>query len=96
MPGEDKELAGEKGNPMAEDELPTIVKKATVPKLLGQQKNGIALDVAGHISEEEGMAEVEELTISATGATSGGTDLLNVLKQNKLIKEERLLHNQRK
>jgi len=36
--------------------------------------------VAGHISEEQGMAKVEELIISATGATSGDIDLLNDLK----------------
>lgn len=52
--------------------------------------------MAGHISEEGGMAEAEELTISATGATSGGTNILNVLNQNKLVKEECLLHNHRK
>lgn len=42
------------------------------------------------------MAEAKELTISATGAISGGTNLLNVLKRNKLVKEEPMLHNQRK
>ena len=49
--------------------------------------------MAGHISEEEGMAKAEELTISAIGATSGGIDLLSVLKWNKLVKEEHMLHN---
>jgi len=63
---------------MVEDELPTIVKKVVVPKLLGQQKKEITLEVEGHISEEEEMAEAKELTISATGATSGGTGLSNV------------------
>ena len=52
--------------------------------------------MAGHISEEEGMAEVEELTISATGATNGVTDLLNALKRNKLVSDELLLHSLRK
>ena len=52
--------------------------------------------MVGHISEEDGMAKAEELTISVIGATSGGKNLLNVLKRNKLVKEERLLHNQRK
>jgi len=49
--------------------------------------------VAGHISEEDGMLEAEELTISATGATCGGTYILNVLKRNKLAREEHLLHS---
>ena len=49
--------------------------------------------MAGHISEEEGMVEAEELIISAICATSGGTDLLNALKRNKLAREEHLLHS---
>ena len=42
------------------------------------------------------MVGVKELPISATGATSGGTDLLSVLKRNKLVNEEHMLHSQRK
>jgi hypothetical protein len=63
MPGEDEELAEEKDSPMAEGELPVTVKKAAVPKLQGQQKKEIALEEVGHISEEEEMAEAEELPI---------------------------------
>lgn len=37
------------------------------------------------------MVEVEELPTSATSATSGGTDPLNVLKENRLVKEEHML-----
>ena len=61
-----------------------------------QQKKVIAREVAGHIGEEEEMAEVGELTISATGATNGVTDLLNAVMQNKLFREERLSHSLRK
>ena len=42
------------------------------------------------------MARAEELPISAIGATSGGAILLSVLKRNKLVIEERMLHIQRK
>ena len=42
--------------------------------------------MAGRISDEEGMAEVEELITSATSATNGGTDLLNALKQSKVAR----------
>lgn len=96
MLGEDREPAEDEDSPMAEDELPLIAKRAVAPRLQEQQKKEIALEVAGHISEEEGMNEIEELTISATGATNGGTNLLNALKWNKLAREEQLLHNLRK
>ena len=96
MLGEDGEPTEEEDNPMAEDELPIIVKKATVPRLQGQQKKETTVEEEGHIREEEEMAEVEGMPISATGATSGGTGLLSVLKRNKLVKEECMLHNQRK
>lgn len=96
MLGEDGEPAEEENSLMVEGELRAIVKKAVVPKLLGQQKKVTTLEVASHISEEEEMAEAEELTISATGATSGGTDLLSVLRRNKLDKEVPMSHSQRK
>jgi len=50
----------------------------------------------GHINEEVGMAKVGELITSATGATNGGIDILNTLKQSKLVKGEHLLHSLRK
>lgn len=96
MLGEDKELAEGEDNPMAEDELPTIVKRAVVPRLWGQQKKKTTLKEEGHISEEGEMVEEEELPTSATSVTSGGTGLLSVLKGNKLVKEERMSHSQRK
>jgi len=49
------------------------------------------------LNNEEGkMVEVEELPTSATSATSGGTDPLSVLKENRLAQKERMLHSQRK
>ena len=96
MLGEDGEPTEEEDSLMAEGELPAIVKKEKIPKLLGQQKKVTTLEVAVHISEEEEVAEVVELTISATGATSGGTDLLSVLKRNKLDREVCMSHSQRK
>jgi len=36
MPGEDEELVEGKDNPMAEEELPTMVKRVEVPRLQGQ------------------------------------------------------------
>ena len=96
MLGEDGELVEEEDNPMAEDELPTIVKKAAVPKLLGQQKKVTTREVVGLINEEEEMVEAEELIINVTGATSGGTNILSVLRRNKLDRGVRMLHSQRK
>jgi len=96
MMGEDGEVAEEEDSPIAEDELPVIVKRAAAPRLQEQRRKETALEVAGHIGEDEGMAEVGELTIRATCATNGGTDLLNALKRNKLAREERLSHNLRK
>ena len=96
MLGEDGELVEDKDSPMAEDEFPVIVKRAVAPMLQEQQKKETTLEVAGHISEEGGMVKVEEQIISAIGATSGGTDRLNALKQNTLAREECLLHSLRK
>lgn len=93
---EDEELAEGKDNPMAKDELPKIVKRAVVPRLQGQPKKETKLEEEGHISEEGETARAEELPISATSVTSGGTSLLSVLKGNKLVKEEHMLHSQRK
>jgi len=42
------------------------------------------------------MVEAKELPTSATNATSGGTDPLSVLKENKLVQEERMLQRPRK
>lgn len=93
---EDVEPVEEEDNPMAEDELPIIVKRVVVPKLQGQQKRETTPEEEGHISEEGEMAGIEELLISATGATSGGTGLLSVLKWKKLGIEEHMLQSQRK
>ena len=96
MLGEDGELVEDEDSPITEDELPVIVKREAAPRLQEQQKKETALEVAGHIKKEEGMAEIEELTISATGATSGGTNLLSVSRQKKLDREVRMSQNQRK
>lgn len=62
-------------------------------KTSGTEKKETELEEEVHIREEEEMVEEEGLPISATGATSGGTSLLSVLKWNKLVKEEHMLHN---
>lgn len=81
---------------MVEEELPKIVKRVAVPRPQGQQKKKAALEEEGHIREEEEMAEAEELPTTATSATSGGTDPLSVLKENKLVQEGHMLHSLRK
>lgn len=42
------------------------------------------------------MAEAEELVINVTGATSGGTYFLSVLRWIKLDREVRMSHSQNK
>lgn len=96
MPGEDEELTEGKDNPLAEEELPTIEKRVAVQRPQGQQKKKVALEEEGHIREEGEMAEAKELPTNPTSATSGVTDPLSVLKENRLAKEERMLHSQRK
>ena len=95
MPGEDEELAEEKDNPLAEEELPTILKRATVQRPQGQHKRKVALEAEGHTKEEGEMVEEEELSTSVTSATSGGTGPLSALKENRLVKEEHMLLRQR-
>ena len=53
-------------------------------------------EVVGHISEAREMAEAEELVINDTGVISGDTDHLSVLRQTKLDRGVRMLHNQKK
>jgi len=57
MLGEDGEPAEEEDNPMAEDELPIIVKRTAIPKFQGHQKKETTLEVEGHIREEEEMSK---------------------------------------
>ena len=83
MPGEAKALAEGKDNPLAEEELPTIVKRAAVQRPQGQQRKKVALGEEGHTKEEGEMAEAEEMPISVTSVTSGDTGPFNVLKTKK-------------
>lgn len=92
MLGEDGESAEDEDSPMTEEELPVIAKRAATPRLQEKQRKETTLEVACHINEEEGMAEVEELITSAICATNGSTDLLNALKQRKLVRGEHFLH----
>ena len=96
MPEEEEDLVEGKDEPMAEVELPLPVMKATVQKLHEQQKKTITLEEEGHTNVEEVMAEAKELPSSVTSATSGGTNILNVLRVNRLEKEEHMLLRWRK
>jgi len=96
MPGEDEEKAEGKDNPLVDEGPPIIVKRAEVQKPQAQWKRRATLEEEGHTREEGEMAEVKELPTSATSATSGGTDLFSVLKENRLVKEEHMLLRQKK
>ena len=93
MLGEDEEPTEEEDSLMAEGKLLAVMKKVAIPKLPKQQKKVTAWEAAGHTSEAGEMAEAEDLVINVTGATSGGIDLLSVLKRNKLDREAHMMHN---
>ena len=96
MPREDEDPVGEKASPMVEGGLLVVMRKATFLELLDQKTKVIIREVVGHISEAGEIAEVEELVINVIGVTSGDTDCLSVLRQNKPDRGVRMSHNQKK
>jgi len=77
---EDEEPTEGKTSPVAGAELLIATRKATVLKLLDQQRKVIAQEAVGHPNKAGEMAEVEGLVISVIGVINGDTDRLNVQK----------------
>ena len=88
-------LAEEKVKCMAEGEVQSRMRKAAVPKLQEQQRRTTALEEDDQPSVGEEMVGAEELS-SARGATSGGTNRMNVLKANQQVEEALMSLNRRK
>ena len=86
---EGEEVAEDEDSPTEEVRVLQTAKKAAVQKLQGRLRKEIAPEEDGHTREEEEMAAEEGQMSSATGATSGGTEPLNVQKLNKLVRGER-------
>ena len=95
MPEEEVDLAEERERPLAGAEVQVPVKKVVVPSLQEQQKRTTALEGDDQPSEGEEMVGAEGLS-SAIGATSGGTNRMNVLKVNQQVEEEPMLPSRRR
>lgn len=93
MQEEDVVLIEEEDSPMEEVELLIVMKRAIVRRLRDKLIRKETPEVEGHTSEEEVMAEAEEIPSSVTSVTNGDTGLLNVLKMNQLDRGEHMLLN---